>query len=162
MQFIKFICPLITVRDISISRKFYESILNQKVKFDFGANVTFHGDFSIHLDSHFRDLIDNREIVRGGNDFELYFENDDLVEFVEVLIKNQVELVHPLREQPWKQRVVRFYDPDRHIIEVGESMEHVAYRLSTEGMSETEISKSIMIPVEFVKKSILSFSKEIN
>jgi hypothetical protein len=33
----------------------------------------------------------------------------------------QVEYVHPLREQPWRQRVVRFYDPDHHIIEVGES-----------------------------------------
>lgn len=157
MKPIKFVCPLITVSDINLSRKFYESVLNQQVKFDFGANVMFEGDFSIHLDSHFSSLIDNKEIIQGGNDFELYFEYDKLDEFVETLTKNQVKLVHPLREQPWEQRVVRFYDPDRHLIEVGESMEHVAFRLSTEGMSEREISESIMMPLEFVKNSIQSF-----
>jgi catechol 2,3-dioxygenase-like lactoylglutathione lyase family enzyme len=160
MKPIKFICPLITVNNIGISRNFYETILNQKVKFDFGANVTFHGDFSIHLDTHSRSLIDNREIVKGGNDFELYFEYENLDEFVETLTENHVVLVHPLREQPWKQKVVRFYDPDRHIIAVGESMEHVAYRLSTEGFSESEISKSIMMPVEFVENSIHLYLSE--
>jgi len=162
MKSIKFVSSLITVSDINLSRKFYESILNQKVEYDFGANVSFHNGFAIHLDKHFSSLIDNREIVQGGNNFELYFEHNDLDKFVEVLFENQVELVHPLREQPWKQRVVRFYDPDRHIIEVGESMEHVAYRLSKEGMSETEISQSIMMPVEFVRNSILSFSSEVD
>jgi catechol 2,3-dioxygenase-like lactoylglutathione lyase family enzyme len=162
MSSFKFVCPLITVSNIQLSRNFYENILNQKVKFDFGANITFQGDFAIHLDSHFRDLIDNKEIVKGSNSFELYFEYDDLEKFVEVLVENQVELVHPLREQPWKQKVVRFYDPDRHIIEVGESMENVAYRLSKEGLSETEIARSIMMPVEFVKNSIQSFSSEVD
>jgi catechol 2,3-dioxygenase-like lactoylglutathione lyase family enzyme len=162
MKPIKFVSSLITVSDINLSRKFYESILNQKVEYDFGANVSFQSGFALHLDSHFSKLIDNREIVQGGNNFELYFEYDDLEKFVEILTHNKVELVHPLREQPWKQRVVRFYDPDRHIVEVGESMEHVAFRLSTEGMSETEISQSIMMPVEFVKNSIQSFSSEIN
>jgi catechol 2,3-dioxygenase-like lactoylglutathione lyase family enzyme len=157
MKTIKFICPLITVNNIDLSRKFYETLLNQKVKFDFGANVTFHGDFAIHLDSHFSGLIDNKKIVKGGNDFELYFEFDDLDELVGRLIQNRVEFVHPLREQPWRQKVVRFYDPDLHIIEVGESMEHVAYRLSKEGLSEPEISQIIMMPLEFVKNSIQSY-----
>jgi catechol 2,3-dioxygenase-like lactoylglutathione lyase family enzyme len=69
---VKFICPLITVSDIEKSRDFYENILGQKVKFDFGENITFHGDFAIHLISHFKELIDNKEVIHGGNDFELY------------------------------------------------------------------------------------------
>jgi len=157
MSAFKFVCPLITVTNIQLSRNFYEKILNQVVKFDFGANVTFQGDFAIHLDSHFSELIDNKKIVKGGNDFELYFEHDDLDEFVEILVDNNVEFVHPLREQPWRQKVVRFYDPDRHIIEVGESMEHVAYRLSKEGMSVAEISQLTMMPLEFVQNSIQAF-----
>ena len=48
----KYICSLITVSDIKHSRDFYENILNQKVKFDFGENITFHGDFAIHLLTH--------------------------------------------------------------------------------------------------------------
>jgi hypothetical protein len=59
-----------------------------------------------------------------------------------------------MREQPWRQRVVRFYDPDRHIIEVGESMEHLCYRLYTEGKTIAEIEKITMMPREFVKLAI--------
>ncbi|MBT7993509.1 MAG: glyoxalase/bleomycin resistance/dioxygenase family protein, partial [Bacteroidetes bacterium] len=50
----KFICALVTVSDILVARNFYENILDQKVKFDFGENVTFHGDFALHLESHFK------------------------------------------------------------------------------------------------------------
>ena len=53
----KFICSLITVEDIKRSREFYEKLLKQKVKYDFGQNVTFHGDFAIHLQSHYQKLI---------------------------------------------------------------------------------------------------------
>lgn len=45
----KYVCPLITVSDMKVARDFYENILDQKVKYDFGESVTFHGDFAIHL-----------------------------------------------------------------------------------------------------------------
>lgn len=31
-----------------------------------------------------------------------------------------VELIHPIERQAWGQKVFRFYDPDGHIVEVGE------------------------------------------
>jgi len=34
--------------------------------------------------------------------------------------------------EPWGQRVIRFYDPDMHIVEVGESLESVACMLHNE------------------------------
>ena len=37
-----------------------------------------------------------------------------------------IEYVHPVKEHGWGQRVVRFYDPDKHIIEVGENMKVVS------------------------------------
>ncbi len=153
----KYICTLITVSDINKSRSFYENILECEVKYDFGENVTFHGDFSIHLDSHFKGLIDSKEITHGGNNIELYFEHDDVEQFAVVLEENGIELVHPVREQPWRQKVVRFYDPDKHIIEVGESMEFLSYRLSLEGMNIEEISKTTIMPVEFVTEAIKKF-----
>jgi catechol 2,3-dioxygenase-like lactoylglutathione lyase family enzyme len=119
----KFICPLIAVKDIKTSREFYEKLLDQKVKFDFGENITFEGDFAIHLMSHFSNLIDNQEIKCGGNNFELYFEYDDVDKIVLKLKSASVVFVHEVREQPWRQKVVRFYDPDLNIIEIGESME---------------------------------------
>lgn len=74
----KYICPLITVKDINISKTFYQNILNQKIKEDYDQNVVFEGDFSIHLQSHYEMLIENFKIRNGGNNFELYFEENDL------------------------------------------------------------------------------------
>lgn len=134
------------------SREFYEKILGQKVKHDFGENITFEGDFAIHLDSHFSQLIDGKVIHKGSNNFELYFEEDDLEVFLRKLNINNVQLVHPLREQPWKQRVIRFYDPDMNIIEVGESLESTAARLSSQGNTNTDIAKLMGVPIEAINQ----------
>ncbi len=154
----KYICPLITVSDIKRSHDFYEILLDQKVKYDFGENVTFEGDFAIHLRSHFQSLIDNKEIRTGGNNFELYFEYDDVEQMVKKLKENKISFVHDVREQPWRQKVVRFYDPDENIIEIGESLEYLSFRLSKEGLSVEQISATSNMPVEFVKLSIKKYS----
>ena len=36
-----------------------------------------------------------------------------------------IEYVNPLMTHSWGQRVIRIYDPDHHVIEIGESMEYV-------------------------------------
>jgi catechol 2,3-dioxygenase-like lactoylglutathione lyase family enzyme len=141
------------------SREFYENVLGQKVRYDFAENIEYEGNFAIHLRSHFKQLIDNKEIMAGANNFELYFEHDELEQMEERLNNSGVEFVHKVREQPWKQRVMRFYDPDGNMIEVGESMEHVSYRLHLEGMGMEEISETTNMPVEFVKTSIGKFEQ---
>ncbi len=146
----KFICTLITVSDIKRSRDFYENILNQEVTADFGTNVTYRGDFSIHLASGFKKLIDDREIQQGGNNFELYFEYDDVERIAGILKEKGVSFVHDVREQPWRQRVLRIYDPDMHIIEIGESMEYLILRLHNEGMAPEEVTAATSLPLEYV------------
>ncbi|MCL5058488.1 MAG: glyoxalase/bleomycin resistance/dioxygenase family protein [Actinobacteria bacterium] len=153
----KFICPLIVVDDIEISRIFYENVLNQKVKYDFGENVTFEGDFSIHLKSHFLDLLNlgQNDITQKSNNSELYFEEDNLDGMLEKLkVYGSVEYIHEIKEQPWGQRVIRFYDPDMHIVEVGESMESVARSFLSKGLSIEETAKRISMPKEFVKQCL--------
>ncbi len=54
---LKFVSPLIVVEEMARARSYYEHLLGQKVKFDFGPNVTFHGDFALHLKSHFQSLL---------------------------------------------------------------------------------------------------------
>jgi catechol 2,3-dioxygenase-like lactoylglutathione lyase family enzyme len=154
----KFICALITVSDIQRSRAFYEGLLEQKVKMDFGENVTFHGDFAIHLKDHYQGLIGEHEIRTGGNNFELYFEYDDVDGMVARLKEHGVTFVHELREQPWRQKVVRFYDPDENIIEVGESMEHLAFRLAQEGLPVDQISEITYMPVDYVIQSVAKYT----
>ena len=84
---------------------------------------------------------------------ELYFEVDDFDAFTEKLRRHlDVELVHPPMTHAWQQRVVRLYDPDWHMIEVGESMEHIALRLLDEGHSVEETAALIHHPTDFVEQ----------
>ena len=92
---------------------------------DFGTNVTFAESFPIQSKSSWTGFIDNpeSEIRYQGNDGELYFEEEEFDAFIERLKKYEVKYVHTVIEHAWGQRVVRFYDPDMHIIvEVLESM----------------------------------------
>ena len=155
---IKFVCPLITVTDMKVSRNFYENLLGQTVVTDFGENVSF-GGFAIHLRPHFKMLIDNKEVIVGGNSFELYFEYDNVEQICEKLKAENVEFIHELREQPWKQFVVRFYDPDKNIIEIGESMEHLIFRLYQQNNSVDEISVMTGMDKTFIEKAIFMNNK---
>ena len=99
----KFICPLVVVNEMKASRSFYENILNQKVQFDFGENVSFESGFAIHLKSHFSNLISisENDILKKSNNFELCFEEEDMDSFLQKLEEiSSIEYVHGLKEQP--------------------------------------------------------------
>jgi uncharacterized glyoxalase superfamily protein PhnB len=54
-------------------------------------------------------------IIQKSNDSELYFEEEDLDYFLQKLnAVDSIEYVHDLKEQPWGQCVIRFYDPYMH------------------------------------------------
>lgn len=88
-----------------------------------------------------------------GNDHELVFEEENFDEFINHLKQfNDIICLHETKEYPWGQRVIRFYDPDFHIIEVGESMESVFKKFYKQGMNIEEVAERTSHPVEFVKK----------
>ncbi|MBS6464775.1 MAG: hypothetical protein KH436_07575 [Firmicutes bacterium] len=90
----------------------------------------------------------------GGNQFELYFEADDFDAFIKKLRKRRIEYVHPVKEHSWGQRVVRFYDPDRHIIEVGERMESVCRRFIAGGLMPEQTATRMDVPLDYVNRLI--------
>jgi len=156
----QYICSLIVVEDVTKSRYLYENILGQKVKTDFGENVAFECGFAIHQEQHFKSLIERKEIKKESNAFELYFEDDDVKKY-EVVIKSLgLKLIHETRKQPWEQMVLRFYDYDGNIIEIGERMEHVAFRMYMDNKSIEEIVKVTYLPIEIVEKSIEEFKNK--
>jgi len=152
----KYVCALIVVEDIAIAKDFYVRVLKQKIATDFGENVAFEGGFAIHKREHFQTLVENKAISTGGNDAELYFEHDDVEAVEKELSTERVEFVHGTREQPWRQKVLRFYDRDRHIVEIGESLEFLAHRLWKEGKTEKEISAITTMAPDLVKAAIAS------
>ena len=83
-------------------------------------------------------FLETDQVVFGGNGGEIYFEEDRFDAFAGRLKTLPVQYVHPVKEHPWGQRVVRFYDPDRHIIEVGEAMSAVCRRFLDSGLTPEE------------------------
>jgi len=154
----KYGCPLIAVKDINVSRNFYETVLCQKVILDLGENIAFGDEFSVFaIQSDYDGLVgeDGFSIAYKGNDHELVFEEENFDEFIDRLSQfNEIIYLHKTKEYPWGQRVIRFYDPDFHIIEVGESMESVFKKFYNQGMSINEVAERTSHPVEFVEKHL--------
>lgn len=119
----RFACSLIVVKNVAAARFFYENVLGQKVRNDFGDNVVFDGDFAIHSKAHFRKLIPGKKMHSKHHFAELYFETTELEKLTQKLDQYGVEIIHQVRVEPWGQKVIRFYDPDGNMIEAGEPME---------------------------------------
>lgn len=147
----KFKNPMIIVTDIDKTVEFYKKVLGLHVIMDFGANKTLTGGLALQTAETYRDFIGTGDISFGGNNFELYFEEDDFDRFVNKLEEYDVEYVHPVKEHSWGQRVVRFYDPDKYIIEVGENIKVVCRRFLDEGMTPEQVAERMDVPMRFVK-----------
>lgn len=148
----KFKLALLAVKDVNVSKQFYKELFNQEVVLDLGRNVTFSGGFAIQEDFAWLTDLPVNSVIEKSNNMELYFEVDDFDEFIQkVKDYKNVEYVHQPKKYEWQQRVVRIYDPDHHIIEIGESMVVIAKRYLSDGYSIEETSKIIQHPIEFVE-----------
>ena len=142
--------PLLVVRDIDKSAEFYKKVLGLRVIMDFGANKTLTGGLALQTLESWREFIGTDAVSFGGNSSEVYFEEDDFDEFADKLKACEVEYVHPVKEHAWGQRVVRIYDPDRHIIEVGENLKTVCKRFLDGGMTPEQAAERMDVPLKFV------------
>ena len=153
---IKYQSSVIFVKDIEASRQFYEGLLEQQVEMDFGPNVGFVGGFAIWQVEHAYQMIfehapeDDRQL--GRENLELYFESEDLDTVSARLSEAGVQFVHPIREQPWGQRVFRIYDPDGHTVELGEPIPVFIRRFLNQGMSAGKVAERTSMPLEIVRQ----------
>lgn len=146
--------PLLAVADMERSLAFYETVLGLRVILDFGANKALTGGLCLQTLDTWRDFLGTDQIAFGGNDAEVYFEEDSFDAFAERLNTLNVQCVHPVKEHPWGQRVVRFYDPDRHIIEVGENMAAVCRRFRDAGLTPEQTAERMDVPVDYVRECL--------
>lgn len=146
---------LLAVRDMERSKRFYDELLGLKVADDFGACVALIGGVSLQTLESWREFLQKAdgEIRLGGNDGELYFEEDDMDSLLQKLAAwPGLEYVHPLKEHRWGQRVVRFYDPDRHIVEVGEKIGAVVRRFLAAGLTVDETALRMDVSEEYIRR----------
>lgn len=151
--------PALFVNNIEISKNFYKDILKIPVHLDFGKNIIFKNGFAIweinpnHIISIEigKDKINDESVSR----FELYFETDNLQQIFLNLKEKEVVFLHEIHEESWGQRTIRFFDPDKHLIEIGESMELFINRLFKSGLSLEEVSKKSHVPLDEVKRLVM-------
>ena len=149
---VEFKLAILAVKNVNVSKQFYEEIFDQKVVLDLGLNVTFSGGFGIQEEFAWLTNVPVDSVIQKSNNMELYFEVDNFDDFMEKMKEHKnVEYVHQPKKYEWQQRVVRIYDPDHHIIEIGESMTVIAKRYLANGYSIEETSKIIQHPIEFVE-----------
>lgn len=152
----KYCCPLIAVKDMEASKAFYQIVMRQSIGLDLGANVSFGEEpsfFAVQLDYKGLVGVEDFAVAHGGGDHELVFEEAAFDAFLAHLEQfDGIRYLHAAKEYPWGQRVVRFYDPDMHIIEVGESMESVFKRFHAQGMSLEAVAERTQHPVDYVRQ----------
>ena len=141
---------MLVVSDIDKSIEFYKNVLGLHVIMDFGANKTLTGGLVLQTAETWKDFIGYDEVLFGGNSSEIYFEENDFDKFTERIKKYDIEYVHPVKEHSWGQKVVRIYDPDKHIIEIGESIKVVCKRFLDKGMTPEQVAKKMDVPMKFV------------
>ncbi len=147
--------PAIFVADIRASRTFYEDLLDQEVLADFGANVPFKSGFSLWEAEAAVDVIHSGtrkpQESQGQNNFEMYFEASDLDAVWARIKKAGVRIIQPVKEAPWGQRGFRLYDPDGHIVEIGEPLAAMVRRFTDDGMTPEQIAERSSMPLEMVQ-----------
>ena len=127
---------------------------------DFGANKTLTGGLALQTVETWKEFIDTDEVSFGGKCSEVYFEEDDFDKFYERLKECNVKYVHPVKEHSWGQRVVRIYDPDNHIIEIGENLKAVCKRFLDSGMTAEQTAERMDVPIKFVNSCLRKIAKE--
>lgn len=142
---------LFSVKDINLARKFYEELFGMEVVTDYGRNIVFAGGLSLQQDFDWLVGISQKDMKVRENNCEIYFETEQFEEFITKLkAKDNIILLHSVNEAPWGQRIIRLYDPDNHLIEVGETLKSVVERFQKQGMTIEIIAERMDVTIEEV------------
>ena len=111
---------LIAVKDIERAKRFYHDLFGLETVLDNDGNVILTEGLVLQDEKIWKDFL-GKEIIHQNNSCELYFEEQDIEGFIEKLEKYypDVQYVNRLMTHSWGQKVIRFYDPDGNLIEVG-------------------------------------------
>ncbi len=111
---------LIVVKDIEKSKQYYVDLFGLKVIADNDGNIELSGGIYLQEEKYWEKFL-NKETAFKNNSSELYFEEENIETFQEKLLKlypNTI-FVNELMTHSWGQKVIRFYDLDGNLIEVG-------------------------------------------
>lgn len=111
---------LIVVKNIEKAKQFYYDLFGLEMIRDNDGNMILTDGLVLQEEKYWKEFL-KRDIIPQSNSCELYFEEADIEEFVENLEKlyPDIQYVNRLMTHSWGQTVIRFYDLDGNLIEVG-------------------------------------------
>ena len=149
----KFCAAVLSVADIHASRKFYEELFGLTLFQDYGINVAYTCGLALQQEFGWLVGLPDEQVRQKPNNMGVCFEEEDFDGFLKKLAEYPgICFLHGVKEHSWGQRVVRFYDPNGHIIEVGESMPMVVRRFLASGMSMEQVSQKMDVSAEDLNK----------
>jgi catechol 2,3-dioxygenase-like lactoylglutathione lyase family enzyme len=144
------------VKDIRVSKNFYSNVLNLTIEFDFGANIMYKNGPSIwemQKNHIIPSKLDEKKIMDPSvNRFELYFDTDHIEDIQDKLKHHKISFLHEIHEESWGQKTIRFFDPDHHLIEIGESMTTFLTRFHKQGLTFEQISEKTGVSIDVMKR----------
>ena len=114
---------LIVVNNIEKSKTFYKDLFGLDVVLDNDGNVILTEGLVLQDATIWKDFL-KKDIIPQNNAAELYFEEADIENFAKRLEAYQppIQYVNRLMEHSLGRKVIRFYDPDGNLLEVGTPM----------------------------------------
>lgn len=119
----KFKNTLIVVKDVEKSKKFYHDLFGLDMVLDNDGNMILTDGLVLQDEKIWKKFL-GKDVIPQSNSCELYFEEQEIEAFIEKLesLYPSVQYVNRLMTHSWGQKVIRFYDPDGNLIEVGTPM----------------------------------------
>lgn len=111
---------LLVVKDIEKSIAFYRDLFGLIVLNDQDGNVILSEGLVLQDEKIWKEFI-KKDVIYENHATELYFEESNLEAFAEKLANSpyDIKYVNKWMEHSWGQKVIRFYDLDGNLIEVG-------------------------------------------
>lgn len=111
---------LIVVKDIEKSKQFYHDLFGLEMVLNNDGNMILTEGLVLQDEKIWRQFL-GKDIIPQNHSCELYFEEKNIETFIEKLenLYPSIHYVNRLMTHSWGQKVIRFYDLDGNLIEVG-------------------------------------------
>lgn len=151
---LQFHSAVLFVEDIERSHRFYSQVLGLETEHDFGLNKSYTCGLSVWQIKPGHIVPDKlgKRYLGASNRFELCLETEDIEQVYEQVKQSGAAFLHELHEESWGQVSIRFFDPDGHLIEIGESLGTFIRRMHSKGMSIGQIHEKSGVPAHTIEK----------
>ncbi len=143
---------ILSVKDIAESVRFYREVLGLTIEDDSGPYVKISDRLALRSEPLWKDMLGRDDVTYGSNDSEVYFEELDFDGFIDRLrVTEGIRYIQGPETNRWGQRVVKIYDPDMHIIEIGEDIRSVCRRLMERGFNAEQVSERLDVSMLYIR-----------